>query len=89
MYKLTLTSVERSAIDWIGPRYRHGDELFSVLAQDCVMSVDWDNDCDIDFTIPEYAAWKIKEIVEEDDCSLACFADDLKAKLIRFTQSVV
>lgn len=35
-YTLTLTSGERKAIDWVGHRYAHGDDLSNVL-----LSCDW------------------------------------------------
>lgn len=88
MYKLTLTHDERRAIDWIGFRYRHGDELRNILT-DCEWPDDvcWDDYCDIEFRIPEVWAWDICNIIDAD--SLSCFADGLKTKLYEFQGKVV
>lgn len=93
MYSLTLTKSERKAIDWVGGRYSHGDDLRRLLYQ-CewvVLNLDedgceWDNSDVIEFRIPENVAWQIAEIIEE---GLDCFSDDLCEKLYRFQNSIV
>jgi hypothetical protein len=89
MYTLTLTSADRKAIDWIGHRYRHGDELYSLLWSECEQSPDdqdWDSDQPIRFDIPENVAWQIVEIIGE---GLDCFSDDLRSRLWEFAAQVV
>lgn len=89
-YLLTLSAGERKAIDWVGDRYRHGDELYSLLWTECQSednSQDWDDPDAITFVVPEPAAWVISEIVEED--GLACFGDDLRSKLYEFVGKIV
>lgn len=89
MYHLTLSLAERQAIDWVGYRYRHGDELFTLLNADCgaIPEDSWDCHIDILYTIPEHIAWKIQEIVEEDQ--LACFAPELMTKFYEFCDKIV
>ena len=56
MYNLLLTSAERSAIDWIGDRYDHGDDLRGHLTE-CEMiadeveseDIEWSGDYEIEF----------------------------------------
>ena len=94
MYNLLLTSDERSAIDWIGDRYDHGNSLRSLLT-DCEMiadeveseDIEWSGDYDIEFLVPESVAWSINEII--DDGNLECFAIELVRKLLDFADSVV
>ena len=94
MYSLLLTKDERSAIDWIGNRYDHGDDLKGLLTE-CEMTADdvesedieWSGDYEIEFTVPEHVAWAINEIV--DNGSLECFSIDLVCKLLYFANSVV
>jgi len=94
MYNLLLTSDERSAIDWIGNRYDHGDDLKGLLT-DCEMiadgveseDIEWSGDYEIEFTVPEHVAWAINEII--DDGNLECFSIDLVCKLLYFANSVV
>jgi hypothetical protein len=95
MYILTLTYEERKAIDWIGDRYSHGYDLFSLLrhcftkVNDNIEDWDWSTNCDITFTIPENVAWQIRDIIEEDNGSLACFSEELKLKLWKFAEQIV
>jgi len=94
MYKLTLTHAERSAIDWIGNRYAHGDDLYELLIA-CVQTSNapddgddiWGSVYDITFQIPEHVAWVIREIVERDN--LACFAPELVDKMRDFCDTIV
>jgi hypothetical protein len=94
MYNLLLTGDERSAIDWIGNRYDHGDDLRGLLTE-CEMVADeieseyieWSGDYDIEFFVPEHVAWAINEII--DNGNLECFAYPLVSKLLDFANSVV
>jgi len=97
-YKLTLTIGERKAIDWVGHRYAHGDNLYDVLTSadwdiDAVSSEQedwgWMADCDITFTLSEPLAWEIQEIREESNCLWDCFADELVAKMEALCKSIV
>jgi hypothetical protein len=91
-YKLTLTKSERDAIDWIGGRYAHGNDLRSILlgcetAMSNLMGSEWDEDIEIEFQIPEHRAWEIAEIIHVD--SLACFSEKLVNKLETFKKEIV
>ena len=93
MYTLTLSAADRKAIDWIGNRYRHGNDLWNILT-DCDTSPSWDSsDClwedsiDIEFFIPEHKSWEIVSIIEED--GLACFSSELVEKLLEFQGKLV
>ena len=94
MYNLLLTSDERSAIDWVGNRYDHGDNLRSLLTG-CEMiadeveseDIEWSGDYEIEFLVPESVAWSINEIIDEGN--LECFAIELVRKLLDFANSVV
>lgn len=91
MYTLTLTAEDRQAIDWVGNRYRHGDELFALLwadSEQCLEDADWDSEDDITFQIPEHVAWDIQDIINDED-GLACFAPSLIDKLFLFCEQVV
>jgi len=86
VYTLKLTAADRRAIDWIGNRYRHGDELFSLLWLDCKQGdANWYSDQPSRFDIPEHVAWHIVEIIYE---GLECFSDDLRSRLWEFADSV-
>lgn len=90
MYTLTLTQGERRAIDWIGDRYAHGNDLYYRLWHDSTAvpdDADWDSPADITFTVPENVAWQIQEIVKADN--LACFAPELVSKLQEFCDRIV
>ena len=94
MYNLLLTTDERSAIDWIGYRYDHGDNLKGLLTE-CEMiadeveseDIEWSGDYDIEFTVPEHVAWAINEII--DNGNFECFSIELVRKLLDFANSVV
>lgn len=91
MYKLTLTRSERKAIDWVGYRYAHGDDLYKLLWGRSIANdgaeVEWDDDIDISFAIPEHIAWEIREACEEDN--LECFSSELVSKLVDFCNKIV
>ena len=88
MYSLTLTAEERQAFDWVGDRYNSGN--VANLLIDCIpVDHDWDDDCDITFTIPEPIAWQINQFADGEDYSRACFAPALVAKLNDFCWSIV
>lgn len=87
-YKLTLTKGERDAIDWVGHRYRHGDEFYKLL-MGCTQvpdDADWDDERGIEYTIPEHTAWTMGEIIDE---GLDCFADEFRSKLYTFRNRIV
>jgi hypothetical protein len=91
MYTLTLSKPERKAIDWVGHRYSNGDDLFHLLwgCENDKPDADWDYDGDITFTIPEHVAWEIRDNAEQEDGQWPCFADNLTAKMMAFTDSIV
>jgi hypothetical protein len=92
MYKLTLTHDERQAIDWIGNRYGHGDDLFFLLIHNCQTlpsNADWFEEGNITFNIPEYVAWNIYAIGEECNFLWDCFVEELSAKLTNFCDNIV
>ena len=94
MYPLTLTKGERNAIDWIGCRYSHGDELC-----DALRAIKWshakgdehywddDGDMSFDFTGSEHIAWLIRDLIYRDN--LACFAPELQEKLFNWADKVI
>jgi len=95
MYKLTLTYTDRSAIDLIGNRYAHGDELYELLIV-CDQTIEhahdngddtWTGRDDITFHIPESTAWRIKDIIEQDN--LACFAPALVCKMQELSDKII
>lgn len=92
MYTLTLTLAERQAIDWVGNRYGHGDELYTLLWHDCTASpddADWDSPQDITFEVPEFVVWDIYNIGEECDFQWDCFSEDFCKKLNEFCEKIV
>ena len=90
MYRLTLTSEERNAIDWIGYRYDHGDNLYLALAGALTSpDVDWDFAGDITFICSESIAWAIKEIGEACGYLWDCFSKELAGKLTKFCMRVI
>ncbi len=90
-YCLTLTASERKAIDWVGTRYATGWDLYHCLFVQSKQSpeVDWDDDGEITFTIPEHVAWKIADLHEQEDSSWPCYADEFCAKLDALLDSIV
>lgn len=84
MYTLKLSLTEESAIDWIGNRYRHGNELRHCLML-CEHEINENGNCI--YKIPEHIAWQIQEIGEEDNW--ACFATRLIIKLEAFCMEIV
>lgn len=88
MYRLTLTREERKAIDWVGYRYRHGDELYRLLwpLNHTPSEADWDADCEITFVVPEAIAWLIAGIIDED---LDCLSPAFAGKLIEWRSKIV
>ncbi len=90
MYTLTLTADERRAINWVGYRYSHGDDLHKLLNK-CRQrpDVDWDERCDITFEIPEHIAWEIGQMGDEGNYQWDCFAENLADKLTEFCMKLV
>lgn len=88
MYRITLTQDERSAFDWVGHRYCAGNVASLLL--DCIPADSaWDDEGEIAFVVPENVAWEIRDLAEQEEYAWPCFADDLKAKLNTFCQSIV
>lgn len=98
-YKLRLTLAERKAIDWIGHRYFHGDDLYEILTDtddwhfhtDVAQVEDWGwlADCDITFTLEEHQAWAISGGAASEDTPWSCFPPELVRKMRDFVNSIV
>lgn len=90
MYKLTLTPNERKAIDWVGYRYGHGYDLSRQLEKgQWNTDIDWYSDQDIEFNLPEYVAWLIKDIGEEDNFLWTCFSPEFAQKMNDFCDKII
>lgn len=91
MYELTLTSEEREAIDWIGNRYAHGDELYAILTSvpHTPTRWGWGSKETLTFNIPEHLAWGIQDAGEECEYRWDCFAPELVGKLDAFCDQIV
>lgn len=93
MYELNLTSDERKAIDFVGNRYGVGHDLYKLLCASGVVwepnDQDWDSTSNIIFRLPERVAWSINEILIAEDFGAALFADEFRAKLMRFSEEIV
>jgi hypothetical protein len=92
MYTLTLSKAERKAIDWVGDRYGHGNNLYGALCDAEWLPAEvesWDHDGDITFKMNESTAWVINEIGEECEFRWDCFAPALAAKLTDFCMAIV
>jgi len=87
MYHLTLTRSERQAIDWVGYRYPHGDELYDILMECIPDDIEWSDSGNVTFDIPEYKAWEIQEVL--GDSQFECFSEELASKLVQFMGSIV
>lgn len=87
MYCLTLTAEDMQAINWIGDRYEHGDELYHFLAG-CEWepdNIDW-GEGDITFLLPEYKVWELVD--KYRDCEFTC-TPELGAKILEFIDTIV
>jgi hypothetical protein len=89
MYRLTLTKSERAAIDWVGHRDWNGDPLSSILLDCMPEDVEWGDDGDITFEIPEHKAWEINDLYTEADYLIPHFAPELAHKLQEFLSAIV
>lgn len=90
MYNLTLTSGERLAIDFVGNRYEHGDELYRMLScVDCPARIedDWDSTGDFTFYFQEHEAWEFR--ANYYGSAFELFADSLRVKLNDFMDLIV
>ena len=103
MFCLMLTREERDAIEWIGYRYSHGDDLFDALqnASGCILvddmesawkaankdEAEWDGTYDIDYWMSQATALEVKAII--DGSLLDCFATEFCTKLREFSKQVV
>jgi hypothetical protein len=88
MYQLTLTKGERDAFDWVGNRYA-AREIARLLLGCMEEGVEWDNEGEIVFSVPEHVAWEINRLAEEEDYLWPCFAPELSSKLNAFCQAIV
>lgn len=89
MYQLTLTYSERQAIDFVGYRYGHGDQLASLLS-DCTQELEnWTEKGDMKFSIPEHIAWGIKAIAEECNYFWDLFGTAFSTKMTNFCMEIV
>ena len=92
MYQLTLTKAERNTMDWIGPRYFHGDDLFDLLMDEEVAyepdEWDWKDSEKITFTIPENIAWQIREGFESENHEFALLPPEFVQKLSGFLERI-
>jgi hypothetical protein len=90
-YTITLTADERRAIDWIGYRYAHGNDLCALLCEGTTDRDDeeyvWDYPGDVTFSLPEHVAWQIANVIDVD--GLICFSDELRSKLYHFQAQIV
>lgn len=92
MYKLILTRSERDAIDWIGNRYPHGDDLFRLLWVECdcrrvdnnELAEAWDERGEFEFSMTKDIWQRIRDIRAQDAGDWTCFAPALKDKLNQF-----
>lgn len=92
MYKLTLTSQERLAFDFIDGRYETS-EIADILIECMSDENEWSSDKEITFSIPESYMWIINEIVEEskknNGVDFPCFNYQLVVKLNDFLCQMV
>lgn len=89
MYSLTLTQDERAAFDWVGGRYATGNNVSSILCEYLKEDQEWGQEGDITFEIPEHAAWKIRDLCEEEEMLFPCFGDNLVLKMTGFCSEIV
>lgn len=88
-YTLTLTPEERKAFDWVGGRYNAG-AVAGALRLECMGPDDeWTQEGDITFNVPEWVAWEIDRLAEEENYAWPRFADSLKSKLVDFCNAIV
>lgn len=95
MYTLTLEESERDAIDWVGDRYAHGYKLRKVLQlgevrcpwPDC--DPEWHYNVPLEFILPEYVAWQVEAIRDEDEGRWTLFPPSLARKLNDFCDNIV
>jgi hypothetical protein len=85
-FLLILSPGERMAIDWVGDRYSHGNDLFRLLWAHSTQipdDVDWDYKGDIRFYIPLDTAKRIHKLLVREDGSiqLDCFNGELSHKI--------
>ncbi len=92
MYKLTLTKEERKAIDWVGHRDWNGESLYVSLwveSESFPNDIDWDENGDITFTIPESVAWDICENWKSSDRQIPHFSEGLKGKVLSLIKQII
>lgn len=93
MYTLTLTSEERKAFDWVGYCYNNGDKMSDILNDcECLTTpedFEWCEDVDVTFDVPEFLAWEINQLAQEDDYLWPCFGLALARKMNEFIGKII
>lgn len=95
MYDLALTLDERRAIDFIGDRYGHGNDLFYALVDsewycENYDSLDpWGDKGVVVFRMPEHVGWQINEIGEECQYRWDCFSPEFAKKMTEFCKQII
>jgi hypothetical protein len=90
MYRLTLTRDDRSAMDWIGQRYSHGNALWSKLELSEGVEIsgsEWDQEGDRCYVIPEGVAWDVAELMRQDD--MTCIGGALTVTFTKFINAII
>ncbi len=89
MYALTLTANERKQMDWVGGRYAHGHDMYTILQRECESSpdVDWDDESNITYAIPEHVAWCIANLLDESNYD--CLSSSFVSKLTAFLDCII
>ena len=88
-YKLTLTSEERKAFDFVGNRYSNGTDMSNLLCQFLSDDLEWNSTKDITFDLPEHIAWQLLDLAKQDDESFPCFSESLTLKMLSFLEQIV
>ena len=91
MYILILTASERRAMEWVGHRYSHGDDLVELLTLTAMDMDRWNSDETLAVHLRESLAWEVRDLLEEsrEGLTYACFSDSLSAKLNAFCDSII
>jgi hypothetical protein len=88
-YRITLSYDERMAIDWVGGRYHSGTPLRNILEPYMTADLEWCDNRDITFHLPEHAAWEIGDMAETFGHRWDCLSGDFNRKLNDFCDSIV
>ena len=88
-YKITLNADELKTLYWLSARGYFPELLLDemTLADD---TADDQTKGDLEYNIPEFAAWSLFELREEDpDAYLACLGGDLLNKVLTLESEIV